>query len=68
MEGNGLKDVLPPGDVLRKLDCAQNTKTPESKVRVLITYIDSINIHQSTMPSNRASNDIDFIPPLASSY
>ena len=29
--------ILYPGDVLRKLDRAQNTKTPESKVRVLPT-------------------------------
>ena len=40
-----------PGDALRKLDRAQNT------------YIDSINIHQSTMPSNHISNNIDFVPP-----
>ena len=25
--------------------------------------IGSINIHQSTMPSNRTSDDIDFVPP-----
>ena len=29
--------ILYPGDVLRKLDRAQNTKTPEWKVRVLPT-------------------------------
>ena len=28
-----------------------------------ITYMDSDIIHQSTMPSNRTYNDIDFVPP-----
>ena len=47
------------GSVLRP--CAEHQNTIIKSMR--ITYMDSNIMHQSTMPSNRTSNDIDLVPP-----
>jgi len=40
--------------------CVEHQNT---RIKVHITYIDSNIIYQSTMPSNRTFDDIDFVPP-----